>query len=257
MRGRSVLDLLMRLGLTLSVAIITGVSIGLSVLLTALHLGIFVADPVPVEHWIFPAVTVPAIVAPIVSATVLSLAYRLAEARSALERAVATDPLTGVGNRRAFMEAAIREFARFERNGRTFSLLILDIDHFKIVNDELGHVAGDDALVAVAGTCKSLLRQSDLFCRWGGEEFVALLPDTTCDQARRVAEKLRISIAGLAPPGGRHLTCSIGIATAHAGHRSVDDILREADQQLYRAKTTGRNRTMSASISPAKELDIS
>lgn len=238
------LEWLLKVGLVRSVLAVTAVSIALSLALTGLHLRIFVAEPVPYEQWVFTAIAVPSIVAPLVSSAVLSLAYRLIAAQAALKLAVRTDQLTGIGNRRAFFDLADRELARFGRGGQAFSVIIVDIDHFKALNDRYGHGAGDEALIAIAALCTSLLRRSDLFCRWGGEEFIALLPDTGLGDAVKAAEKLRTAIAGLPLASGHRLTSSIGAATSMAGQHKLDDIIREADRQLYLAKAQGRDRTM-------------
>ncbi|WP_296577096.1 GGDEF domain-containing protein [Phreatobacter sp.] len=245
------LEWLLKLGLIRSVLAVTAVSVGLSLALTSLHLRIFVPDPVPYDQWVFTAIAVPSIVAPLVSSAVLSLAYRLIAAQAALERAVRTDQLTGIGNRRAFFDLADRELARFARGGQAFSLLIVDVDHFKALNDRHGHGAGDEALMAIAALCTSLIRRSDLFCRWGGEEFIALLPDTGEGDAIKVAEKLRAEIAGLPLASGHRLTASIGVATSKADQRNLDEIIREADRQLYLAKAQGRDRTMPLPDVPA------
>lgn len=245
------LEWLLKLGLIRSVLAVTAVSVGLSLALTSLHLRIFVPDPVPYDQWVFTAIAVPSIVAPLVSSAVLSLAYRLIAAQAALERAVRTDQLTGIGNRRAFFDLADRELARFARGGQAFSLLIVDVDHFKALNDRHGHGAGDEALMAIAALCTSLIRRSDLFCRWGGEEFIALLPDTDLGEAVTAAEKLRTAIAGLPLGSGHRLTASIGVATSKADQRNLDEIIREADRQLYLAKAQGRDRTMPPPAVPA------
>ena len=238
------LEWLVRIGVLRGVLAVTAVSIALSLLITGLHLRLFLAVPVPYEHWVFTAITVPAIVAPAVTFAVLSLASRLMETRAALERAAHTDPLTQIGNRRAFTDQAGREMARVARGGRGFSILILDIDHFKALNDRLGHAAGDAALVAVARTCAAMLRQADFFCRWGGEEFIALLPDADLGDAVAVAEKLRLAIARRSLAGEHPLTVSIGVASSAGFPDTLDEIIREADRQLYLAKEQGRNRTM-------------
>ncbi|MDP2800366.1 MAG: GGDEF domain-containing protein [Phreatobacter sp.] len=235
---------LVRIGLFRSVIAVTAVSIALSLAFTGLHLQVFLAEPVPYDQWVFTAIAVPSIVAPLVSSAVLSLAYRLIAAQTALELAVRTDHLTGIGNRRAFFDLAERELARFVRGGKSFSILIVDVDHFKTLNDRHGHAAGDEALIAIATLCASILRRSDLFCRWGGEEFIALLPDTEMGDAVKVAEKLRTAMHGLVPASGHELTCSIGAATSTTGRHKLDEIIREADRQLYLAKAQGRDRTM-------------
>ena len=243
------LEWLVRLGVVRGVLVVTAVSISLSLVLTSVHLRLLVSVPVPWEHWVFPAITVPAIVAPVVTYAVLSLGSRLLETRAALERAAHTDPLTQIGNRRAFTDQAGREMARLARGGRGFSILILDIDHFKALNDKLGHAAGDAALVAVATICTRLLRPADFFCRWGGEEFIALLPAADLDEAVRIGETLRLAVAGRDLVADQRLTVSVGVASSEGFPDRLDAIIREADRQLYCAKAEGRNRTMPAPAS--------
>jgi diguanylate cyclase (GGDEF)-like protein/PAS domain S-box-containing protein len=155
------------------------------------------------------------------------------------------DPLTGAYNRRQGDALLAAEFGRYARDGRPFAVLMLDIDHFKEINDRLGHAAGDSVLCALVGTCQSALRTIDIVVRWGGEEFLLLLPGTDATAAVVAAERVRTKLAEMqvAAPGGSaiHLTVSIGIAVA-AGEGS-DDLLRRSDMALYAAKRGGRNRT--------------
>lgn len=158
-----------------------------------------------------------------------------------------TDFLTGLPNRRAFFEAAEAEMARARRHGFGVVLLLLDVDHFKRVNDQLGHTAGDLALVAVAGVLHQGMRQGDLAARLGGEEFVALLSHCSPEAGMGFAERLREAIQAEAIDVGAglpalHLTVSIGLAdSAHHGH-DLDALVARADQAMYRAKRGGRNR---------------
>src|SRR3989344_2334223 len=158
-----------------------------------------------------------------------------------------TDFLTGLPNRRAFFEAAEAEMARARRHGFGVVLLLLDVDHFKRVNDQLGHTAGDLALVAVAGVLHQGMRQGDLAARLGGEEFVALLSHCSPEAGMGFAERLREAIQAEAIDVGAglpalHLTVSIGLAdSAHHGH-DLDALVARADQAMYRAKHGGRNR---------------
>ena len=158
-----------------------------------------------------------------------------------------TDFLTGLSNRRAFFEAAEAEMARARRHGFGVVLLLLDVDHFKRVNDQLGHTAGDLALVAVAGVLHQGMRQGDLAARLGGEEFVALLSHCSPEAGMAFAERLREAIQAEAIDVGGgmpalHLTVSIGLAdSAHHGH-DLDALVAHADQAMYRAKHGGRNR---------------
>lgn len=160
----------------------------------------------------------------------------------------ATDFLTGLPNRRAFFEAAEAEIARARRHGFNVVLLLFDVDHFKRVNDQLGHTAGDLALVSVAGVLQQGMRQGDLAARLGGEEFVALLSHCSIDAGMAFAERLReaiqaeaINVGGGQPP--LHLTVSIGLADSVSHGHELDDLMARADEAMYRAKHAGRNRT--------------
>lgn len=159
-----------------------------------------------------------------------------------------TDFLTGLPNRRAFFEAAEAEMARARRHGFSLVLLLLDVDHFKRVNDQLGHTAGDLALVAVAGVLHQGMRQGDLVARLGGEEFVALLSHCSAEAGMAFAERLReaiqaesIDVGGDQP--ALHLTVSIGLADSVRHGHELDALMARADEAMYRAKHGGRNRT--------------
>lgn len=175
---------------------------------------------------------------------------RLAEANVELHHMAHTDFLTGLMNRRALLEAAAGELARARRYGSTVSVLMIDIDHFKAINDTLGHKAGDAVLQRLAGTIRQTLREVDLIGRWGGEEFVALLPETATTRAYEVAERVRQTIAETemrnhdTPPVS--LTVSVGLATLDHADETIDTLIARADAALYQAKEGGRNRVCSA-----------
>ncbi len=159
-----------------------------------------------------------------------------------------TDFLTGLSNRRAFFEAAQAEMARARRHGFGLVLLLLDVDHFKRVNDQLGHTAGDLALVAVAGVLNQGMRQGDLVARLGGEEFVALLSHCSLEAGMAFAERLREAIQAEAIDVGGdqpalHLTVSIGLADSASHGHELEALVARADEAMYRAKHEGRNRT--------------
>ncbi|MCB8879819.1 GGDEF domain-containing protein [Acidisoma cellulosilytica] len=161
-----------------------------------------------------------------------------------------TDMLTGLHNRRHFFETAEELLAEALTTEKPFCLLILDIDHFKLINDTRGHRAGDEALVAVAARCRAAIRAGDLLARFGGEEFTVLLHDTPMPQAKLVAERLRALIAEGPIHQGQEtfsVTASIGLAMAEAGMTSMDQLVEKADKALYAAKHAGRNRVMIAS----------
>jgi diguanylate cyclase (GGDEF)-like protein/PAS domain S-box-containing protein len=158
-----------------------------------------------------------------------------------------TDPLTGVLNRRAG-EARLQDaFRHWQRYGRVFAVLMIDCDHFKTVNDRQGHDAGDKVLEAVARICTGILREADVTIRWGGEEFVLLLPATGLAAAVAVAERLRAAIAAAATECHGHaitVTVSIGVAAVDEPDAAADDVVHRADRALYRAKHAGRNRVV-------------
>jgi diguanylate cyclase (GGDEF)-like protein/PAS domain S-box-containing protein len=157
------------------------------------------------------------------------------------ERQSTTDPLTSLLNRRGAEAAAARERSRSERAGTPLSLVLFDIDHFKHVNDEHGHAVGDDVLRSVAQVMIALARVTDVLARWGGEEFVAILPGGV-DGARSYAERTRAAVAALAPHTFRRpLTISAGIAELGLGE-PFEAALARADANLYQAKRTGRDR---------------
>lgn len=158
-----------------------------------------------------------------------------------------TDPLTGILNRRGFEECVELELARSRRTGETVSLLLLDIDHFKRINDLYGHLAGDSALARFADRIGSTLREIDSFGRLGGEEFATLLPATSHAQALEAAERLHNSIVGLELKAGDRpysLTVSIGVASNDGDGEDYASLYREVDRRLYVAKEAGRNRVV-------------
>ncbi len=173
---------------------------------------------------------------------------QLEEANVRLAELAATDPLTGVANRRHFLAHFTEELARRERSGESLALLVMDIDHFKQVNDRHGHAAGDVTLVAFAGRTRELLRPADLMGRIGGEEFCVLLPGVGREQAALVASRIReamdnhpVSTSGAV----LSVTVSIGVAEFGTDGESIESLMRTADERLYRAKAEGRNRVVS------------
>jgi diguanylate cyclase (GGDEF)-like protein len=169
---------------------------------------------------------------------------RAQELRKDLIHNALVDQLTGVANRRHFFQAAEEEFSRFSRYNRTFSLLMLDLDHFKEVNDQFGHPVGDKVLKELSRTILLHKRDSDLFGRLGGEEFALLLPETNLAGATEIAVRLRRSCHTLAVPGHLdiRITISIGVTQVRSEDTSFDDVLSRVDKALYRAKNNGRDR---------------
>jgi diguanylate cyclase (GGDEF)-like protein len=159
-----------------------------------------------------------------------------------------TDPLTRLYNRRYLMDALAKEFQRAGRKKGTLSLALLDIDHFKRINDTHGHQQGDAVLTALAAVIRGELRSYDIVARYGGEEFIALLPETSLVEGVAIAERLLLAVEKMVfpPPLEQfRVTISLGVAAYPAeGIATVDDLIREADTALYRAKNGGRNRVV-------------
>lgn len=153
------------------------------------------------------------------------------------------DQLTGVLNRRAFLERILEQKSAIRRHGRPAALVLIDLDRFKAVNDSHGHAAGDRVLVDCSTVLRDQLRASDVFARWGGEEFIALLPDTTVAEAGEIAERCRAALAttrGDGWPAGLEMTASFGVADL-GGSGSFHESVTAADKALYTAKADGRN----------------
>ena len=182
----------------------------------------------------------------------LALANRMRiqeEARKDAERLARIDLLTELPNRRAFEGAARDTWKLSQRHRRPLSVIVLDIDHFKRINDQFGHDAGDSVLVAVARMLEKSCRGGDMVSRWGGEEFILLLPETELVQASALAERIRQTVeATSVDVNGEHirLTASLGVAQ-YCAHTSLDELIRDADQWLYAAKRQGRNQVSYAS----------
>lgn len=157
-----------------------------------------------------------------------------------LYRQSITDPLTTIYNRRFFMQMLEQEMERTRRYGKSFSVIMLDLDHFKKINDRFGHAAGDKVLKSVADMIQGRIRKTDCLARWGGEEFIILLPETSVEDAASLAEELREQLSSMTIPEVGRVTASFGVA----GYRSsdtIDTILMRADSMLYEAKDAGRN----------------
>lgn len=169
------------------------------------------------------------------------------ESLDAVLKAALTDQLTGVANRRSFFEVAELEMARYARKPRPIALLLIDIDHFKMVNDTHGHATGDAVITSLALLLQGSIRSIDLVARLGGEEFVVLLPSTNADMAERIAERIRQKVEAAKvelETGDIRYTVSIGVAEVEAEAAEVTKLLASADKALYAAKHAGRNRVV-------------
>lgn len=162
-----------------------------------------------------------------------------------LEHAALRDSLTGLLNRRQFYSLTDKTTAAQLPLQQEFSLLLVDTDHFKDINDMFGHQKGDEVLIALARMLESCCRKDDYVFRWGGEEFVLLLPRTSLEAALQLAETLRVAIAHIALPGLPRFTVSIGVAR-HNPDENIDELFKRVDDALYRAKNDGRNKVLAA-----------
>lgn len=153
------------------------------------------------------------------------------------------DFLTGLANRRDFLDKAQKEESRFNRSGKPFSILLLDIDNFKNINDTYGHACGDRVIVNIARSLENTLRKQDIVARWGGEEFICLLPETDIENGSEVAEKIRSTVAGSKNEYAGDVVCvtaTLGIAPFN-GSAPLEECIKRADVALYRGKERGRN----------------
>lgn len=173
------------------------------------------------------------------------------EMEKRLRELATTDELTGVNNRRQFFNMSRRELNRAYRHHLPLSVLMIDADNFKSVNDRLGHGAGDLTLQALAEACLNELRQEDIFGRLGGDEFAACLPDTSLDEAQIVAERMRQAVEDMEVETGSgiaRVTISVGVASKGNDNLDLTNLLNRADKELYRAKNTGHNKVASSQL---------
>lgn len=174
-----------------------------------------------------------------------------------LRESASVDGLTGLANHKSFLERLSVEFNRAQRYGSELSLVMIDVDTFKEINDTFGHVAGDAVLKEIAGILKANLRQSDLAARYGGDEFALILPETNLEKAYKVGEKLRsiVERTAISPKAGAKpaATLSVGVGSFNSSMAEPLALVQKADEALYLAKESGRNRTVAASAPPAPE----
>ena len=183
---------------------------------------------------------------------ILDLQDEVVRAREALRQQATRDPLTGLWNRSAMFDVLTRELKRAKRESSPLSIVMADLDHFKQVNDKLGHAAGDAVLQEAARRMAACVRTYDAPCRYGGEEFLIVMPGCDLADATLRAEEIRSAIAGTSfqiPEGSLNVTCSLGVsASSSAAKFEPNALLQEADEALYAAKHKGRNRVEVSSL---------
>jgi diguanylate cyclase len=195
------------------------------------------------------------LLAPPVAWIFLGLLFQLESVRQRLDVLATRDHLTGLRNRRCFMELAEREWGRCRRYGTDAAVLLIDVDHFKRVNDNHGHLCGDALLREITRVSSTSLRQADVLARFGGEEFIVFLPHTDPLGALDVAERIRSEVSGLRMPWMGvtvATTVSVGVASLGADHGVFDALIQDADLALYAAKDAGRNCVRAAPIQPRR-----
>ncbi|MEB0076288.1 diguanylate cyclase [Pseudomonas sp. CCI3.2] len=178
--------------------------------------------------------------------TAFRLTREMEQAHSISTHAAQTDELTGLKNRRAFFDNAQQLHNYCKRNKLPLCALMLDMDHFKLINDTYGHQVGDQVLRQIGGVISTSFREADVCGRLGGEEFAVLLPDTSIETALGVAEQLIQTIAGLKAEPVNYITASLGVASTHVGDKDLHNLMNSADKALYRAKALGRNQVVVA-----------
>ncbi len=201
---------------------------------------------IPVNAVSFNAVEIGMLLDATLLALALTYQFRVGLAdKQRAEQLATLDPLTGINNRRAFHDQTTHLWHVSQRNNRNLSLILLDIDQFKRLNDTYGHAYGDEVLQAVVKALMGAIREQDVAARWGGEEFIVLLPETDIREAAALAERLRGAIAAIRPQHAGvaiNLTASLGVAQRNSHHISLEELISSADKQLYQAKEAGRNR---------------
>jgi len=234
--------------------VITSFAVAAAVLAMKAIGAVFVADPLSMllRPSGFAAVGALTVFAAAIASTIAFLLLQKERAESEAQRLATIDPLTGAYNRRTFHEIAEREMARARRGGQPLSIVMLDIDHFRAVNDKHGHKVGDEVLAKFADVVRSALRKEDMVVRYGGEEFVVLLPEVPGPGAVVVAGRIRRAVAAASIEAGGQsfpITVSLGVAARlDEGPESIDELLERADNALQLAKERGRNRVVALNL---------
>jgi diguanylate cyclase (GGDEF)-like protein len=237
-------QLLRRAGVVPMSAALTVISVALSLVITAL-ITLTTGGGWPSGLALIIAVVAPLIIAPSMSLQMLTLLSRLDQTEARLRTLAITDDLTQAYNRRYFIGLAEAELARLRRYGGTCTLAIIDLDNFKALNDTAGHLAGDEALRQFSRLCREQLRAADTFSRYGGDEFIALLPATTPAAAQEVVDRIRARVgAADAVTPAKFLTFSAGLAGLDPAVKDLDELVKRADDALYAAKRAGGNQVI-------------
>ncbi len=231
---------LRRYGIVIMALVLTCVSILLSVGISWTVNELLGGEPF--QEGLFIAIVAPLVIAPLMSIQILSLLHKLDEAEQRLHMLSHTDELTQAHNRRYFMQYAEQELKRAQRSNEKFSIVILDLDNFKQINDKSGHMVGDQVLREISRLFKEQIRQADIFARYGGDEFIILFPQTNLGQiqawATRIFEKLAENPIQVEDLWVQPLL-SMGIAVSESAVDTLDKLLRQADFALYEAKRQG------------------
>ena len=215
---------------------------------------------IPFNTWTFRAVDIGMLLDATLLALALTYQFRVGQQQKLRAEELATlDPLTGINNRRAFYDKTTPIWSIAQRHDHSLSVILLDIDRFKRINDEHGHAYGDDVLRETAKVLTSTIREQDVAARWGGEEFLLLLPETDLREAAALADRLRSTIEGLRfhHAGSEiRITASLGVAQRKPYHQNLDALISRADQLLYTSKKQGRNRVTYDQPQP-EAMDVS
>ena len=241
MEPAKLLRICRKLGFIKTTALLTAIAAVLSVAITVV---IMIITAGLTLRGIITATVAPLIVGAVMSLLFLKILFQLEAAGAELKKLAVTDELTGVYNRRYFLDTAEREIARALRFGKPFSSILLDIDGFKRINDSYGHGTGDAVLATVASTCLRHCRKIDTFARYGGDEFYFLLPECTREEAKTFAERIRSAVErirvdcrGQPVP----VTASLGVQAFQGSHDSLERLLIRTDSAMYAAKQAGKN----------------
>jgi diguanylate cyclase (GGDEF)-like protein len=234
---------ILKQGVIKSALCITVISVLLSVVIAKLVSTLTPGDSAQFNLTL--AILVPALIAPPFGYIFMSLYFELEKVREEVHALAITDELTGIFNRRHFMKLAEGELERAKRYRHHLSMMIFDIDNFKRVNDHYGHLCGDAVLRELSVACRTILRQCDIFARFGGEEFIIMFPETDRTSAIQVANRLCQLVANLVIEHKSvqiQVTISVGVTTNNSTLDTLDDLLNQADKALYQAKRLGKNR---------------